>query len=204
MDQKFCSKCGAKLAPGASFCGSCGNSTDAECQVIEQEAQTVHSPVYRIPDEGFQANFFKMEGRLNRWRYFKRTLLITLLVMLVAGVISVAFMDDQGDTPKEFDYLLSMIDFVLLYSCYTLDVRRLHDMGKTEYMAQQALALGIMMDVGDYFVKYPNGDYNVHSSFFWMYAAGGIVYCVLAVYFLFAEGNYGANEYGPDPLEGRH
>ena len=201
MEQRFCSRCGAKLAPGASFCGNCGNSMDAERQAIEQ---IVPPAGYRIPDEGFQANFFRTEGRLNRWRYFKRTLLITLLVMLVAGVISIPFMDYQGDTPKEFDYFLSMVNFVLLYSYYTLDVRRLHDMGKTEYMAQQALVLGIVMDVGDYFVKYPNGDYNVHSSFFWMYVAGGIVYCVLALYFLFAEGHYGANEYGPDPLEGRH
>ena len=38
----FCDKCGAQLAEGTKFCGSCGN-------VIAQPEQPVQQPVYQQP-----------------------------------------------------------------------------------------------------------------------------------------------------------
>ena len=87
-EQKFCSKCGARLESGALFCGNCGRSTKPEPTPTEMKVQPGIVPIedsistadlHWVPDDGFQAHFFKTEGRLNRWRYFKRSILITLL-----------------------------------------------------------------------------------------------------------------------------
>ena len=95
------------------------------------------------------------------------------------------------------EYLVTFIDIVTLPMLYTLDVRRLHDMGKSEAMAQQVLVLSAVLYIASNFIE----AYDVSSPWCMTLIAMSLLWCVYNIYFLFAEGNRGSNSYGPDPLE---
>ena len=52
-----------------------------------------------VEDKTVAENFLKREGRLNRWRYFKRNLVLGLVTALVEMPIILIFADAEGNMP---------------------------------------------------------------------------------------------------------
>ena len=193
-NSKFCPHCGASLADNATFCGSCGQrlQTVMPADAGQQGQQMPPAASRRVRDEGFEENFFKTEGRLNRLRYFKRVLVIDIFTAILSAIL-----EGIAGEGSSVEYLVTFIDIATLPMLYTLDVRRLHDMGKSEAMAQQVLVLSAVLYIASNFIE----AYDVSSPWCMTLIAMSLLWCVYNIYFLFAEGNRGSNSYGPDPLE---
>ena len=193
-NSKFCPHCGASLADNATFCGSCGQrlQTVMPADTGQQGQQMPPAASRRVRDEGFEENFFKTEGRLNRLRYFKRVLVIDIFTAILSAIL-----EGIAGEGSSVEYLVTFIDIATLPMLYTLDVRRLHDMGKSEAMAQQVLVLSAVLYIASNFIE----AYDVSSPWCMTLIAMSLLWCVYNIYFLFAEGNRGSNSYGPDPLE---
>ena len=193
-NSKFCPHCGASLADNATFCGSCGQrlQTVMPADAGQQGQQMPPAASRRVRDEGFEENFFKTKGRLNRLRYFKRVLVIDIFTAILSAIL-----EGIAGEGSSVEYLVTFIDIATLPMLYTLDVRRLHDMGKSEAMAQQVLVLSAVLYIASNFIE----AYDVSSPWCMTLIAMSLLWCVYNIYFLFAEGNRGSNSYGPDPLE---
>ena len=197
-NSKFCPHCGASLADNATFCGSCGQRLQPvmPADAGQQGQQMPPAANRRVRDEGFEENFFKTEGRLNRLRYFKRILVIDIFTAILSAIL-----EGIAGEGSSVEYLVTFIDIVTLPMLYTLDVRRLHDMGKSEAMAQQVLVLSAVVYVANNFIVSASGEFDTSSPWSIALIAMSLLWCVYNLYFLFAEGNRGSNSYGPDPLE---
>ena len=123
-NSKFCPHCGASLADNATFCGSCGQllQTVMPADTGQQGQQMPPAASRRVRDEGFEENFFKTEGRLNRLRYFKRVLVIDIFTAILSAIL-----EGIAGEGSSVEYLVTFIDIATLPMLYTLDVRRLHD-----------------------------------------------------------------------------
>lgn len=217
----FCPNCGAKVVENAKFCGNCGKQLpNMEAQAVApapvesahpmetQHPQPMKTPDGHhrlppnmppvpprgnwVPDEGFEANFLKQEGRLNRWRYFKRTLLIGLLDAILCAVVGAIF--DFSEWPE------ALASLVAIPAYYGLDVRRLHDMGKGSSIAQWIMGLTVITSlIPPFMAPTPvlEPEYGYVDP---RYLAMLVVLMVLQLYILFCPGNHGDNKYGPNPL----
>lgn len=76
---QFCKHCGHLLPDGAKFCDACGASTE------EEKTPFAAGPQYEPwHDAALQDKFLGFRGRLNRKRYFQRTLILAGLQVLLA------------------------------------------------------------------------------------------------------------------------
>ena len=170
-NSKFCPHCGASLADNATFCGSCGQrlQTVMPADAGQQGQQMPPAASRRVRDEGFEENFFKTEGRLNRLRYFKRVLVIDIFTAILSAIL-----EGIAGEGSSVEYLVTFIDIVTLPMLYTLDVRRLHDMGKSEAMAQQVLVLSAVLYIASNFIE----AYDVSSPWCMTLIAMSLLWCV--------------------------
>ena len=140
--------------------------------------------------------YFSSKGRINRWRYFKYSLLfdIILFVLIFFGTMAIGILRIGDGLPamtrtlQNFNaiiYMLSLIPF------YFLNVKRLHDLNKGNTLAIIILMMSILLFAGDE---------NVLNLPIVMLPAS-IVFFVLGLYLLFKKGTDGLNEYGTDPLK---
>ncbi len=161
----FCSHCGQSLAPEAKFCPGCGapvaetkagDTFAAEADAFENYSNVrndSHENVY-VPDKGIKEMFFRYDNRLNRWPYFCRSIIVSIVICILSKLIGNAH-------PVIMAYISLVMTLPLL-------IRRWHDLGKSGWWVLVA--------------------YVPIANFF----AG--------LYLLFAKGDEGPNEYGPDPL----
>ena len=114
---KFCSNCGARLNEGANFCSSCGRSLKS----VSNSSGWLYE------------TFLRREGRLNRWSYFKRTLLATLIevltIMAMAVVLAILV---PNEVSKNDGLIATMLLLAIIslnfYLTYGLIIRRCHDL----------------------------------------------------------------------------
>ena len=201
----FCSKCGEPLSPDAKFCSACGAKVNSPVN-LSKTAETTNAltddergnnPVHggeRVPDKGIYENFLRRDGRLNRWRYFKRIMLVGLVEFLIILVIFAMNMNALGQLSSAggiaFKFLLAVGQIPL----FCLMVRRLHDCGRDEKLAYLSLALNAFtIIVSDY-----NGALAEPSLFENIVAA---LTGVIGLYALFCPGTKGTNQYGEDPIK---
>lgn len=154
-----------------------------------------------VKDKGFVENFLKREGRLNRWRYFKRMfalLIISEVVIIVVSMIAALSMPTvifSSDTSL-FDNLTvnvaKVVCFILTPAYFCLMVRRLHDLNKSEVIAYVAVAVIcaniLNLDLGQ------REDSLLENVLQW-------INFVITLYLFLFPGTRGDNEYGSDPLE---
>lgn len=134
-------------------------------------------------DHGLRENFFRWNGRLNRKRFIKRTLLLwAAAIIVVFGflIALVGFFIQTGINPEHMgaaelarlesgvDGTAALIMSPIIISCYMLMIRRLHD-----------------VDLSGYFVL---------LNFIPLANLG------LFLYLLVKKGTPAENSYGPDPL----
>ena len=134
-------------------------------------------------DHGIRQNFYRWQGRLNRKRYIKRSLLLWLVSIVIITACSAAFIAyivPSGVDPEHMGiyelarfeaginglFTLAMLPVII--SSYMLMVRRLHDVNL--------------------------------SGFFVLLNFVPIVNLGLFLYLLCKKGTEGENDYGPDPL----
>ena len=156
-------------------------------------------------DVTIKEKFFSTEGRLNRKRYFNRTLIVNIAILVLVGVISSAFSMPSGDITPTGNNLMNLVIAAMLVPKYCLDVRRLKDIGETfpGYQVKNIpiQMLAVMIVVFSLIHLYSLRNWELgnkipeHASFFSI---------VLLVWWLWVQckaGTVGPNKYGADPLE---
>ncbi len=131
-----------------------------------------------ILDDGFKENFLKTEGRLNRKRFFKRSIAIVSLALLLIIIIAIAATDDRGELSDGGGVLILgvIIGANIIYYC--LNVRRLHDLGHKNTLAVVLLIFAAIQvfEISDF-----------------LSGLTGLAGLVCSLYLLFAKGTDGPN-----------
>ena len=131
-----------------------------------------------VPDKTILEMFLTGKSRLNRWRYFKRAVVVLIIYNLLS--IPLVFMGIDINNPSIVACAYVVVPLLLfLIIGYRLDVRRLHDAGKGKTLAVVSVIVNF-------------------ASVLSLFAL--IVSIPIALYILLTPGTHGANEYGPDPL----
>ena len=150
--------------------------------------------IARTTDNGFAENFLRRDGRLNRWRYFKRNLVIGFASTIIITVVALMDVNALGMLSSFGNVLIKMIYAAAQVPVFCLMIRRLHDMDKPETIAYVYVALNLveLISLGnDFLVTEPSMYEN----------ANNLVVGIIALYVLFCPGIKGDNQYGSDPLE---
>ena len=159
----------------------------------------------RVKDKGFVENFLKRDGRLNRWRYFKRLLalfLISELVLIVAGTIvmiifyvlmpDASFWNNDAELKNYAIIFAQGVCFLMTPAYFCLMVRRLHDLNKGEAIAYWLTAVSCANILG---LDLGQREDSILESILQIINLG------FTIYLLFFRGTKGNNQYGSDPLE---
>lgn len=152
-----------------------------------------------VKDQGIKEMFFKSEGRINRLRFFKRTIVVALFsafLMIILGAIFGPEIDlnkppspnDPVDPSLAFIYLAVSIFALIPY--YFLYVRRLHDLNMNNNLA-------IVVTVAGFIGIFTGDDVNNASM---ISVLATLATGFITLYLIFADGTHGTNFYGPDPL----
>lgn len=147
----------------------------------------------RVPDNGIAENFFRRDGRLNRWRFFKRGILIGLIESVLISVILIISTDSFGQVSTMGNILFKVVCFAGLVPYFCLVTRRLHDLNKNETLAYVYVFLSalttLFIDLSA--MSEPSALQNIIS----------LLGAIIGIYLLFFPGTKGDNQYGSDPLE---
>lgn len=218
----FCVKCGAKLMQIEATASTeepakvnisketAANVARATTETTTQATETSEHAHY-VPDKGLD-QFFKTSGRLNRLRFFYRVFALGITCLIASLLISLTISDamriDMFVTFTNVGYFLSLLN---LWPIYCLCIRRLQDMGKGKDLAVVYVVAGAISNITSVMINIPvlTGNPGSLSPFEALLLAGiwliaGIVAFFVGLYLLFKEGTKGENQYGPDPIEGKH
>lgn len=159
----------------------------------------------RVKDKGFVENFLKRDGRLNRWRYFKRLValfLISELVLIVAGTIvmiifyvlmpDASFWNNDAELKNYAIIFAQGVCFLMTPAYFCLMVRRLHDLNKGEAIAYWLTAVSCANILG---LDLGQREDSILETILQIINLG------FTIYLLFFRGTKGNNRYGSDPLE---
>ena len=124
MTMKFCTNCGAQLEANEKFCTNCGEKISAVTNDTTQFK----------PDNGLWENLFKVSGRLNRWRYFKRSFAIFFLYIISVIATCAIFLEPTGDVSATGCVVILILTILLPIGSTCLTIRRLHDLNLTGWL----------------------------------------------------------------------
>lgn len=161
--------------------------TIEQMQEQDESTEALETPQYYVPDKKFSEMFLPWVSstRLNRLRYFKRSLVVSAASLLLGMIILMG-----GGLPALLNEKVVMItDVITIPFQYWLDVRRLKDLGQGKGIAKfRAFCIlaswGLIWRYGE---KWEIG--------------ATIVSILVLLYLLLAPGTKGVNQYGADPLE---
>ncbi|MBQ6975799.1 MAG: DUF805 domain-containing protein [Selenomonadaceae bacterium] len=143
-------------------------------------------------DTTIMKTFFSTGGRLNRLRYFKRTMFIGIMgTILMFCVIGYAV---SSRSTESATVLVGMLMLPCWVSSYCLNVRRLKDIGKifdSELSESSIQLMAGSLFIIDFISMFLSGSALI--------AAYSIIF-VCSLYILFKPGMVGSNKFGPDPL----
>ena len=145
-------------------------------------------------DKGIFENFFRRDGRLNRWRYFKRNIAVALTSIIILLGIIILDINALGHLSSFGNNVIKIFSAAAQIPLFCLMVRRLHDMNKTETLAYIAIGLGLVPIIfrdGDFLVTEPSTLENLFN----------MVSGFISLYIMLCPGTHGDNQYGSDPLE---
>lgn len=157
---------------------------------FSENNDTNSAQVYQ-EDKTLEEMFLKTTGRLNRLRYLKRSILLMIVPLLLSLPFAVVFSDSMGNLTAKGEIIVAIIDLVMLFPGYCLDVRRLHDMDKDDTLAKINFVLSVVV------IFSVSGDPFEFST---SELIVSLLIIVILIYMLFVPGTNGENKYGPDPL----
>jgi len=96
--RRFCSNCGNPLEGNVNFCPACGQATGREGNdlgtvqqgTVSQQKQG-QKDWLKFMQNPLLHSFFTMEGRLNRWAFFKKEMVILSLMIVFSVLLSAMF-----------------------------------------------------------------------------------------------------------------
>lgn len=202
---RYCSECGNKVAENVRFCSNCG----AEIQGSRQEPsnqnqqrqnmQMNYPPLQPPPGVGYNLDptieemFFKNHGRLNRLRYFKRSLVLDFIYIAILCLVLFVLDIDFGS--DEADYVTAFVGVMTLYPEYCLLVRRIEDLNRGRKEALILILVGEAFHLMGIFAV----DFDKPGSIIRFLWYVGVYDCIM-LYIMLKDGTHGPNQYGEDPL----
>ena len=149
-----------------------------------------------VEDKGLSEMFFKTRGRLNRWRYFKRRLVlgIALTMLLTLGWRLLGY--EYGQVSTSATVYNAIITLIFVVPTYCLNVRRLQDMNRGKFLAVVYAILTAVMAFLDFNVL------ELYQQNVLSFAVLLMAFFSLAIslYMVIAPGTRGKNSYGPSPI----
>lgn len=149
-----------------------------------------------VEDDDIFKMFLKTHGRLNRWRYFKRVLVlgIALTMLLTLGWRLLGY--EYGHVSTSAMVYNAIITLIFIVPKYCLNVRRLQDMNRGKFLAVVYAILTAVMAFMDFNVL------ELYQQNFLSYAILLMAFFSLAIslYMLIAPGTLGKNRYGASPI----
>ena len=147
----------------------------------------------RVKDKGLVENFLKRDGRLNRWRYFKRSMFVAFVSFMILFCIIIADVNALGQLSDFGILLIKIFSALMQVPIFCLMVRRLQDMNKNETLACICITLDLSMTFfiqNDFLTTEPSSLENILN----------VVNGLIALYIFLCPGTRGRNKYGEDPL----
>ena len=181
---KFCTNCGKEIDPSVKFCTNCGAKnliySDSSVESYSNKSTTKDFP------------FFTIQGRLNRLRYFKYSLILLIGCLILLTTIVLTFTLGSDRQTGQVGFVISIFYIV----CQTfLSMRRFHDLNLSGFHC-----LSLFSVIFSALMIYYN-DYNVGSLFFTILF---MLDCLCVIMYLscliLKKGTTGKNKYGDDPL----
>ena len=142
-------------------------------------------------------DFFKLSGRLNRFRYFIYRIILAVVtyILLLIGYKIIGY--EYGQVTTAAMIYNGVISLLMLIPTSCLNIRRLQDMNRGKAIAVAYAILKISMAFTDF----------TFSDFKYMDTMSAYLVPTLAtfsmmfdMYFMISPGTYGKNRYGENPL----
>ena len=149
-------------------------------------------------DRTIKEIFFRTSGRINRWRYFTRRVIISVLtkIFLFAGYKVLGY--EYGNVTTAAGIYNGVISMIFLVPIFCLTVRRLQDMNKGRLLAFAYVAINIFMAFSD--MTFTDFKY-MQSATSYLVLTAVTFSMMLDMYFMISPGTYGKNQYGANPLD---
>lgn len=123
---KFCSHCGASINDTSKFCPTCGQEVVSNASTEPAASGSFDYDVeHYIPDERFVDMFFRYDNRLNRKRYFLRSMALMGILLVVSIILSIIC-----GSESTVERIVDFVGLVLMVPHMMLVVRRLHDLSQ--------------------------------------------------------------------------
>lgn len=185
----ICKKCGSQMPDDARFCTNCGEKLENNDSLSINANESSQTSAY-VEDVTIQDMFLKTTGRLNRLRYFKRSLILGFIFAFIAGLINAFLMASGICTAYEANFFANVISMASVPFFYSLNVRRLHDMN---YDNKIAIGFAVMQ----FIAIMQNLSYFISDVVFLMIV---VINVIAGMFMLVMDGTHGRNDYGADPL----
>lgn len=143
-------------------------------------------------DRGLVENFFRLDGRLNRWPYFKRTMLIIIVELILLTAILIVSSNELDELSSGGLIVFKAVCIVATIPLCFLMIRRLHDMNMPESVAYVFFALNVALTLmygKDFLKAEPSSLENMLSC----------LIGAINLLTLFWPGTKGSNAHGSDP-----
>ena len=149
------------------------------------------SPTGYVEETTITQMFFKSNGRLNRLRYFKRKLVLGVLlyVLIYLGYKVLGY--EYGQENSSAAMYNTIISLIFVVPNFFLNVRRLQDMNKGKLLAViYAIITSVMA-----FLDFTGINYMLYFSLF---LATAVFF--IGGYMLISPGTNGKNRFGASPI----
>lgn len=149
-------------------------------------------------DSSVKEIFFRTSGRLNRWRYFTRRIIIGVLtyIFLMIGYKVLGY--EYGQVTTAAGIYNGVVSIIFLIPIFCLTVRRLQDMNRGKLLAFVYVVMKIIMAFSD--MTFTEFKYMESATSYFILTLATFS-MMLDMYFMISPGTYGRNKYGADPLE---
>ena len=148
-------------------------------------------------DRTIKEIFFRTSGRLNRWRYFTRRVVLSVLTKFFLFVGYKVLGYEYGQITTTAEIYNSVVSIIFLFPIFCLTVRRLQDMNKGKFLAVVYVILNVVMSFSDItFTDFKQMDTVAPYLVLTMVTFS----MLLDMYFMISPGTYGKNKYGANPL----
>lgn len=192
---RFCDNCGAQLNEGVNFCSSCG--------------KRLIKPPKQDSGKWFYETFLRRDGRLKRWRYFKRTLLAILIESLACVAMSIILVL-LFPVPELFknELFINIIGFLMTpfiilinaYLTYNLIIRRCHDLSQDSwlhrYISKDETSVAKFLIIVPILSSIVSVIFSVLELNKIPIHLIDILTGIIYIYLIFAPSEVGTNEYG--------
>ena len=149
-------------------------------------------------DRTIKEIFFRHSGRLNRWRYFKRRVVLAILtyIFLLIGYKILGY--EYGQVTASAGIYNGIISLIFLIPTTCLNIRRLQDMNQGIFLAVAYVILKAVMAFSDItFTEFKHMD----TTSAYLVPILATFSMLFEMYFMISPGTYGRNKYGANPLD---